>query len=79
MSRSTAGIPTVEYSLTIGIGARDQAGTPLERLFRLSFRTVAAGLAVEEIVPADGVAGISVASPIALVFHQPLDPESVPG
>ncbi|MEX0625838.1 MAG: Ig-like domain-containing protein [Chloroflexota bacterium] len=65
------------YSLTIGVGARDQAGTPLERPFRLSFRTVAAGLTVDAIVPADGVAGISVITPIALVFRQPLDPESV--
>ena len=65
------------YAVTIGIGARDQAGTPLEELFRLSFRTVAAGLAVETVVPADGVAGISVGTPIALVFDQALDPESV--
>ena len=69
--------PNRLYSLTIGEGARDQAGTPLEGRFRLSFRTVAAGLTLEEIVPADGVAGISVNSPIALVFDQPLDPESV--
>ena len=54
------------YTLTIGVGARDQAGTPLEEPFRLSFRTVAAGLGVETIVPADGVAGISVTTPIAL-------------
>jgi hypothetical protein len=65
------------YALTIGTGARDQAGTPLEEPFRLSFRTVAAGLAVETVVPADGVAGISVGTAIALVFDQALDPESV--
>ena len=49
--------PNRRYSLTIGIGARDQAGTPLERPSSLSFRTVAAGLTVEALVPADGVAG----------------------
>jgi hypothetical protein len=65
------------YSVTIGVGARDQAGTPLEHLFRLSFRTVAARLGVEAIVPADGVAGISVATPIALLFDRALDPGSV--
>jgi len=69
--------PNRRYSLTIGVGAQDQAGTPLEDPFRLSFRTVAAGLRVETIVPADAVAGVSVTSPIALIFDQALDPESV--
>ncbi len=65
------------YSLTISAGAQDQAGTPLEHPFRLSFRTVAAGLTVETVVPADAVAGISLTSPIALIFDQALDPASV--
>jgi hypothetical protein len=69
--------PNRRYSLTIGVGAHDQAGTPLEHPFRLSFRTVAAGLTVETIVPADAVAGVSVTSPIALIFDQALDPETV--
>jgi hypothetical protein len=69
--------PDRRYALTIGIGARDQAGTPLEQAFRLSFTTVAAGLATETIVPADGVAGVSVDTPIAVVFDQALDPQSV--
>jgi hypothetical protein len=69
--------PNRHYSLTIGVGARDQAGTPLEHPFRLSFRTAEAGLTVKTIVPADAVAGVSVTSPIALIFDQPLDPESV--
>jgi hypothetical protein len=67
------------YSLTIGVAAQDQAGTPLEHPFRLSFRTVSAGLTVETIVPADAVAGIAVTSPIAIIFDQPLDPRSVNG
>ncbi len=69
--------PNRRFSLTIGVGARDQAGTPLEHPFRLTFRTVAAGLATEAVVPADASAGISVFTPIALVFDQALDPESV--
>jgi Big-like domain-containing protein len=69
--------PSRRYSLTIGVGARDQAGTPLERLFTLSFRTVAAGLTVEATVPADGVAGVSVTTPVALIFEQALDAASV--
>jgi hypothetical protein len=69
--------PNRRYSLTIGVAARDQAGTPLEHQFSLSFRTVAAGLSVEAIVPADGVGGVSVTTPIALIFEQALDPDSV--
>jgi hypothetical protein len=69
--------PNRRYTLTIGVGARDQAGTPLEQPFLLTFRTVSSGLATEAIVPADGVAGVAVTSPIALVFDRPLDPASV--
>jgi hypothetical protein len=69
--------PNRRYLLTIGVGASDQAGTPLERQFGLSFRTVAAGLAIETVVPADAVAGVTVTTPIALLFDQALDPESV--
>lgn len=69
--------PNRRYTLTIGTGARDQAGTPLERPVILSFRTVVAGLAIESLVPGDGVAGISIFSPIALVFDQALDVASV--
>jgi hypothetical protein len=69
--------PNGIYSLTIGVGARDQAGTPLERPFRLTFRTVTSGLRVLSIVPADGVAGAAVTTPIAVVFDQALDPGSV--
>lgn len=70
-------LPNRSYGLTVGAGARDQAGTPLERPFRLSFRTVASGLAAEVIMPADGVAGIAVTTPIAIVFDRAIDPGSV--
>ena len=69
--------PNRRYTLTIGVEARDQAGTPLERAFRLAFRTAPSGLAPEVITPADGVAGIAVTTPVAIVFDRPLDPESV--
>ena len=71
--------PNRRYSVTIGVEARDQAGTPLERPFTLSFRTVVSGLSAETIVPADGVSGIAVTSPIAIVFDRALDPASVRG
>ena len=69
--------PGRRYALTIGIGGRDQAGTPLAQPFRFAFSTVAARLEVETLVPGDGVAGISVATPIALVFDRALDVKSV--
>lgn len=65
------------YTLNIGVGARDQAGTPLARPFQLSFQTVPSGLAAGVIVPADDVAGVAVTTPIAVVFDRPLDPDSV--
>lgn len=65
------------YALTIGVGAHDQAGTPLARPFQLSFQTVVSGLAAGMIVPADDGAGIAVTTPIAVVFDQALDPDSV--
>jgi hypothetical protein len=69
--------PNHHYSLTIGVAARDQTGTPLAHTFSLSFRTVTSGLTVETIVPADGVDGVAVTTPIALVFDEALDPQSV--
>ncbi len=69
--------PNRLYTLTIGVGARDQAGTPLDLPFRLSFRTVSSGLAARAIVPADGVAGVAVTTSIAVVFDRALDPTSV--
>ena len=69
--------PNRRYTLTIGAEAQDQAGTPLERPVTLSFRTVAAGLAVDALVPGDRMAGVSIYTPIALVFDQVLEVESV--
>jgi len=69
--------PDRRYSLVIGIGARDQAGTPLAERFSLSFRTVASQLAADVIVPASEVQGVAVTSPIAVIFDRALDPDSV--
>ena len=69
--------PNRQYTLTIGVGARDQAGTPLDLPFKLSFQTVSSGLLARAVVPADGVAGVAVATSIAVVFDQALDPTSV--
>jgi hypothetical protein len=69
--------PNRRYALTIGVGAHDQAGTPLERPFELSFQTVPSGLTAEQLIPADGVAGIAPTTPIAIVFDRAIDPSSV--
>ena len=65
------------YRVTIADDARDLGGTALREPFSLSFTTVASGLAVRNIVPADGSDGISVATPIVVEFDRPLDPASV--
>ena len=67
----------VRYTLRVGDEARDSAGTPLSRPFTLSFRAVRSGLAATTVFPADGVEGIALTSPIALVFDRPLDPDTV--
>jgi len=69
--------PNRRYTLTIGVAALDQAGTPLDAPFTLTFSTVPSSLRADTLVPADRVAGTSVDSPIAIVFDRALDPASV--
>jgi Tol biopolymer transport system component len=69
--------PNQRYTLTIGVAALDQTGTPLEARFTLTFQTVVSSLRADTLVPADGIEGISVDSPIAIVFDRALDPASV--
>ena len=69
--------PDQRYALTIGVGALDQAGTPLDSPFTLRFRTVLSSLGVETLVPTDGVAGVAVNSPIAIVFDRALEIGSI--
>jgi Tol biopolymer transport system component len=65
------------YQLTVGTAAEDTDGSRLGTAFTTEFTTVAAGLDIVTTVPADGGAGISVRTPIAVVFDGPVDPESV--
>lgn len=70
-------LPNRHYTVQVGTDARDQAGTPLEAPYQLSFETVQPGLGTVTLVPAAGVEGIAVTSPIAVLFDRPLDPRSV--
>jgi hypothetical protein len=67
----------VRYTLRLSQDARDSAGTPLEEPFVLSFQAVRSGLAATTVFPADGVEGISLNSPIALIFDRSLDPDTM--
>ena len=69
--------PGLDYELSIGEEAADVAGVSLAEPIRLGFRTVAPGLVADRLVPADGIEGIAVTSPIALIFDRPIDPGSV--
>jgi Bacterial Ig-like domain len=71
--------PSRDYEVSIGADAADAAGVTLEEPVSIAFRTVSPGLAVETIVPADGVDGIAPTSPIAVIFDRPIDPASVSG
>ena len=67
------------YTVSVGSGAADTDGSHLAAPYSGTFTTVNAGLGVKTVVPADGVAGISVRTPIAIVFDGPIDPASVDG
>ncbi len=64
------------YSLTIGGQAADTGGNRLGLPFVTRFATVAAGLGVQAVIPVDGVSGIGVATPIAVVFDAAIEPAS---
>jgi hypothetical protein len=65
------------YTVAIGTEAAATDGSTLRTPFETRFSTVAAGLGVERTVPADGVAGVGVRTPIAVVFDGPLDPATI--
>lgn len=67
------------YTITVGSGAADTDGSHLAAPFSASFTTVAAGLGIESVVPADGVSGIGIRTPIAIMFGGQIDPTSVAG
>lgn len=64
------------YSLTVGAQAADTGGSRLGVPFTTHFTTVAAGLGIATLTPADGVAGIGIASPIAIQFDAPINPDT---
>ena len=65
------------YTVTVDTTAADTDGSRLAAPFTTRFTTVAAGLEVRDTLPADGAAGTSVRTPIAVVFDGPVDPETV--
>ncbi len=65
------------YTVTIATEATDTGGSHLRTSFATRFTTVAAGLRTDAVVPANGVAGIAIWSPIAVVFDAAIDPASV--
>jgi hypothetical protein len=65
------------YALTIGTGAAGTDGSHIAAPFSTSFTTVAAGLRVTSTLPAAGVSGVNVRSPIAVVFDGSIDPASI--
>jgi hypothetical protein len=64
------------YTVTIGTEASDTAGNHLPAAASVRFTTIGAGLAATRTIPADGVAGVGVLSPIVVVFDAPIDPDS---
>ena len=64
------------YTVEVGDPAVDTDETPLAA-FQASFTTVGIGLHVSALIPAPNVAGVSVQSPIAVIFDGPIDPASV--
>jgi hypothetical protein len=69
--------PGTDYRVTVDGRATDLAGVRLRQPAAVAWRTVPPGLEVEAIVPELGVDGIAVTSPIAVIFDEPIDPESV--
>jgi hypothetical protein len=67
------------YVVTVTGGATDTDGNSLPVPASVQFTTVAAGLGLSQVVPADGSAGAPVNGPIAMQFDGPIDPSSVSG
>ena len=66
------------YTISIGDSAVDQDGSSLPP-FATTFATVGNGLRVTSLIPSPNTDGISVNSPIAVVFDGPIDPSSIGG
>jgi hypothetical protein len=66
-----------EYTVAVGPDAADVAGVALGEEAAVTFRTIASGLEVAALVPADGVDGIALETAIAIVFDRPIDPTTL--
>ena len=65
------------YTVSIAASAADVAGVEIGTAVSVEFRTVAPGLRVEALVPADGIDGIAPGTSIAVIFDRPIDPASI--
>lgn len=72
-------LPDTTYRLIVGTQATDTDGNDLVAPAEISFTTIQVGLAIEDVLPADGSAGIAIDAPIGLVFGGPVDPASIGG
>ncbi len=71
--------PGTTYTVRVGSDATDTGGSRLGAPFQITFTTVGSGLGIEAAIPADGVAGIGIGSPIAIRFDGLIDPDSIVG
>jgi hypothetical protein len=70
--------PSTGYTLKLGGTAADLDGNALVP-YEWSFQTVALGLTARQLVPAPDSQGVSVRTPIAVIFDGPVDPLSATG
>ncbi|CAN5382630.1 hypothetical protein BH24CHL10_BH24CHL10_02940 [soil metagenome] len=70
--------PGADYRIEIGQEASEISVVALGGPIRLSFRTIAGGLDVSVLIPADGTDGIAPTAPIAVFFPRAIDPDSLP-
>jgi methionine-rich copper-binding protein CopC len=68
-----------QYTVRLRTTARDGAGTPVAAPYRLVFRAAHSGLEATSTIPSDGIEGVAITSPIAIVFDRALDPGSLDG
>ena len=69
--------PNREYTITIAADVADIAGVAIGTPLSVMFRTVAPGLAVDALVPSDGVDGVAPATSIAVIFDRAVDADSL--
>jgi Bacterial Ig-like domain len=72
-------LPDTSYRLVVGTGAADADGNNLAASSSITFQTIQVGLGIQEVLPADGSAGVPLDTPIGLVLAGPVDPSSVAG